>query len=373
MQFHSSKASFSAIVSIGETIKKQSQEEGVEYLMLNRGVNSVVPVKLQKVVEAIDFNTPAIQVYPPARGRQDLKEAINQSYFRQAFDSQNILITGGGMPGLDLVFQTIDTKQILLPQFFWGSYYQILTIRRLTDKTDFYDSYEELEFKMPTQTAVVICDPNNPLGNKYDDERLFNLIKQLNDHDNIVIFDSPYRRIFNDETDDFFQRIGDLENVIIVESFSKSLGLSGQRIGFLYNKNKDLMDELAVRLMYSTNGINGFAQELVWRLLATSEGQDAVRKFKILTIDGIKKNISFLESKQFLATEFYTNSKPQGIFAIVNRSQEELLKHRIGSVALSYFTKREIPNVNRYARINISVPHGKLVRYFMALLDEKKD
>lgn len=362
--FNKSGAGFSKIVSIGAEIRKQSQITGQEYLMLNRGINAVVNIDLQEVIKLIDFNSNDIQVYPPVGGSQELKSAINSSYFKNTADNNQILITGGGMMGLDLLFRTLNIKRFYLPVFYWGSYAQILIIQG--KKADFFSNYETIEqnINKHERSAFVICDPNNPLGNKYDDNKMLEVITRLNDAGQIIIWDSPYRRIFTDDSDDFFYRLSKLENVIINESFSKSVGLSGQRIGFIFNANTALVQELTIRLMYATNGINSFAQKLVTLLLTKTEGKAAVSNFKKITIAGIKENINFLNNKGFLAKEFYKNSVPKGIFVIVNKTQEELMQHRIGSVSLSYFTKLQPALGNKYARISVSVPPEKFKTYF---------
>ncbi len=355
IQFHKSNAKFSSIVKIGEDIRKISKETGKEFLLLNRGVTSVIPIDLSQVTPLIDFNSNEIQVYPPARGGAGLKAAINQNYFGDKANNNQMLITGGGMMGLNLLFQTLNVKKFYLPIFFWGSYNQILTV--LNKTADFYTNYEAIESLLDTKekSAFVICDPNNPIGDKYDDEKLFSLIKKINDSGHIVIWDSPYRRLFYDETDTYFEHLFELENVIINESFSKSFGLSGQRIGFVANKNLDLMDELSIRLMYMTNGINGFAQKLVELLFTTPEGKKAVIEFKKTTVEGIQNNIDFLAKNNLLATEFYRNSTPKGIFVIINKTQEELMNSYIGSVSLGYFTKLKPDLGNKFSRINVAV------------------
>ncbi len=51
---------------------------------------------------------------------------------------------------------------------------------------------------------------------------------------------------------------------------------------------------------------------------------------------------------------------------IVNKSEEELLEKRIGSVSLSYFTKTKKDEAAKYARICVSVSPEKLESYFSA-------
>ncbi|HUX55017.1 MAG TPA: pyridoxal phosphate-dependent aminotransferase [Williamwhitmania sp.] len=364
MKINKSGARLSAIVSIGEKLRQLSKETGKQHLLLNRGVPSVVNIDLKEVVKTIDFNSSELQTYPPAPGRLDLRAAINEEFFAGKSNPAKIFITGGGMSALDLAFQTVDVERIMLPVYYWGAYFHIMTIRH--KQVGEYASFVELETMLPElkNSAVVIGDPGNPLGEKYDDEKLFALVKKLNDNGTIVFFDSPYRRIFCDATDDFYQRLLPLENVIIVESFSKSVGLSGQRIGFLHSNNEEFNAEVAVRLMYATNGINAFSQILVLKLLSSDLGKTAVKAFREATIIDVKKNVEYLRKKGFLAEEFYKSSVPEGIFAVVNMSEEELLRYYIGSVSLSFFTKSRKEEAAKYARICISVPHKELVSYF---------
>lgn len=359
MKIRKSGAKYSAIVGIGERIRKMSQETGNEFLLLNRGVNSVCNIDLNSVVDELDFNSNEMQVYPPSQGRSELRKAINQHYFGNQSSVDNIAITGGGMSALDLVFQTINVDKVCLPDYYWGSYVQVMTVRGMESETyaDFNTVNENIDSYK--NSAVIICDPNNPIGNKQADENIFKTAKALSDHGAIVIVDCPYRRIFCGEEDLFFQKLSQLENVIIVESFSKSVGLSGQRLGFVHSTNKEFVNELGIRLMYATNGINAFSQLMVAKLLSSDKGQVVMKSFKERTCEGIKKNIEFLESKGLLAKEFYKDSEPIGIFVIVNKSEEELLEARIGSVSLSYFTRDKKEYASRFARICVSVQIGR--------------
>ena len=367
MKINQSGARFSAIVGIGEKIKKLSEKSGKEYLFLNRGINAVCNIDLTEVVKRIDFNSNTIQVYPPNSGFPKLKGAINEVYFQGKTNNENLTISAGGMGGLDLVFQTLNVTKILLPQFYWGAYAHISTIRRVPNET--YLNLPQLKNEADTlsDTAVIVCDPNNPVGNKYADEEIIETVHKLNDAGAIVIFDSPYRRVFYEREDTMFSKLAELENVIIVESFSKSVGLSGQRLAFVNSQNEEFNRELGIRILYANNGINGFAQELVYELLTSPEGRKAVDDFRLKTVHDIKLNIKFLKEHRILAEEFYKDSDPMGIFVIVNRSEQELLDNYIGSVSLSFFTKDKKEEASAYARICVSAPHEKFVTYFSRL------
>ena len=367
MNINRSGAKFSKIVGIGQKIKELSRKNGKEYLFLNRGVNAVCNIDLSEVIGNIDFNNDNIQVYPPIPGFPELKEAINDIYFGNKTSSANITITSGGMNALDLVFQSIKVKDIYLPAFYWGAYIHIMTIRGIINNN--YDRFEDLFEKTEElkDSAVIICDPNNPVGDKFPDDKVLKLVEKLNAEGTIVIFDSPYRRVFYNDDDDFYQKLLRFDNVIIVESFSKSVGLSGQRIGFVHTNNADLVDELKIRLLYASNGVNAFSQQLVYELLTSKEGKKAIYDFRKKTRNDIAENIKYLEKTGLLAKEFYLNSDPIGIFVIVNKSEDELLNYYIGSVSLSFFTRIDKEKANKFARICVSVPHEKFIRFFNAL------
>ncbi len=380
MEINKSGATFSSIVGIGAKIKKMSDETGVEYLFLNRGVNAVCTIDLSEVVKLIDFNSVRIQVYPPNTGTVELRNAINQEYFAGKSDVGNIAITPGGMPAIDLPVQILNLDAVYFSKFFWGSYAKLCTIRGVKSETyedltsfaAFIRDLRKSETGTPKKFAVLLCDPNNPIGDKMDDKEMMANIKSLNDNGVIVIFDSPYRRIFNDTSDTFFQELYELENVIITESFSKAMGLSGQRIGFIHSRNKEFNNELNIRLLYAFNGVNAFAQELVLKLLTTPEGKKAVTNFKNKTVEDIGKNIKYLHDNNLLVKKLYEHSKPVGIFSVINITEEELLKNRIGSVGMIYFTNNKNEEAKATSRICVSAPHEKFKMYFDKMLEAKQ-
>jgi aspartate/methionine/tyrosine aminotransferase len=364
MKINTSGAKFSAIVKIGQELRELSQKTGEEYLYLNRGINQVVNIDLSKIVPMIDFNSAGIQYYPHAKGLPILRDAVNNEFFNGKTSSENIFITGGGMHALYLLFQTLNIKKVYSNSFYWGAYSNVL---KITGKKQlFYNDFDSILNKPKTfkGSALIICDPNNPTGSKTDDEKLFEVLEVLKHNKTTVIWDGPYRRLFYDRTDDLYERLLAYENVIITESFSKSIGLSGQRIGFMHAKDPALNEEFGIRLLYSGNGINAFAQLLVEKLLTTEEGKNASNAFKEKTAGDIAENIVFLKEKGILAEEFYQGRTPVGIFVIVNKSYEELKEKRIGSVPLNYFTKRDDIDVEKYTRICVSVPKVKFRNFF---------
>ena len=122
MKINHSKVSFSSIVGIGQKVAKASKESGMEYLALNRGVNAVVNVDLSSVAPGIDVNTNEFQIYAPNLGVEKLRRNIAKTYFEsEAYE--NVSIMPGGMPGLDMILQTLGVENVLFPKFFAESDY----------------------------------------------------------------------------------------------------------------------------------------------------------------------------------------------------------------------------------------------------------
>ncbi len=360
MKVNISNATFSSIVGIGEKVKKAELESGERYLALNRGVNAVVEIDLSQIINQIDFNSKEFQVYAPNRGMNSLKEAIINEYFSSKKEKlKNISITPGGMSALDLVIQLLNINRVIFPKLYWGSYSKMATIRK--QEFSFYNDFSDL-VNISESDAIFICDPNNPTGIKMDDEYLLDSIKEITKRGATVIFDSPYRRLFY--RDNFFDKLSDIDGVIIVESFSKWIGLSGVRLGFIYCSNKDFNDELNIRLLYEFNGVSSPAQMIVEKVISTKEGEIAHTIFRKETTDSIKKNIDFLKSNSLLVEDIYDNKNLVGIFAVIDRTEDYLFQNKIGAVGMDKFCFTEKELYLKYSRICLSVKHDSFVQFF---------
>jgi len=364
MRINLSKATFSSIVGIGQKVKKAAKETGEQYIELNRGVNSVVGIDLKEVMKLIDFNSKDYQLYAPNLGMEDLRKTIAKEYF-PVFSSicassicedahTGVSITPGGMPALDLIIQILNVENIYFPQFYWGSYSKMATIRN--KQFSFYEDISTIgeNHKLDESSCVFICDPSNPTGIKMNDAELYDNIMAIANTGAIVVFDSPYRKLFY--KDNFFEKIIH-PNVIIAESFSKWIGLPGARLGFIYSMNKEFNDELNIRLLYEFNGVSSPSQMLVNTIISTEPGKKAIADFQKETVAHITKNIDYLRYNNLLVDEIYNGNNPMGIFAIINKAEDYLFKNKIGAVGLDKFVYHNKDNWSSYSRICVSVRH----------------
>jgi aspartate/methionine/tyrosine aminotransferase len=371
MEIRPTGAPVSTIIEIGNRARKMQEITGNPHLLLHAGVNNVTQLDVNPIAAEINFNQAFLQHYPGSAGRLEFRQAINNHYFGGKADVANILITAGGTNGLYVSLKTLNISHVMTPKFFWGTYKMLSITNRLQHCV--YHDFDDLLKKAPTlnHTAVIISDPGNPLGDKIDDALLLEVINKLDSLGVPVIFDAPYRYLFTDQNDGFYRRLISFENVIINESFSKSIGLSGYRIGFMHNPNSTFVREASKNILYCSNGVNVVGQEIVRLLLATAKGTEIVSSYKQTTVEHITKNIAWLKAHKLLALELYEKGNPIGIYAVINVKATELEQYKIFGVPLSYFTT-DATGQEHLTRICVSVNHSEFVSYFAPLSKQKK-
>ena len=188
--------------------------------------------------------------YSPTLGLPSTKKAIADSLnrrFGMSYTPELIFPTSGAAGALSHALRAItkpgDTVLTFAPYFPEYIPYVTGTGASLSvvpaDPSSFQINFEKLEELLtPEVSAVLINSPNNPSGIVYTTETIERLAKLLTErqeqygHEIFLITDEPYREIIFEGTDSpFISRFYD--NSICCYSFSKSLSLPGERIGYL--------------------------------------------------------------------------------------------------------------------------------------------
>ena len=358
MKINTANVTYSSIVQIGENINKIEKETGDKYLKLHRGVMDVTTLDIDSLNLNLDLNNGKTQQYSGNDGSPELIETIKEEFGLE----DHVIITPGGMAGLDLLINSLGDETIWIPNYHWGSWNKILTTHGKEIKT--FDDFKIDEFS-PRSGTVMLCYPSNPTGYCPDIETIKNFLARSKDAGVTVVLDLPYYYLFSDVNDglsDFF-----FDNVIVVSSFSKSIGLSGYRVGYISTKNEALYQTLRIRSLYKYNSISTLPQYIVNELL---KEKVAITEYRKKTVDSIKKNIMVLEMHGLLFDEY--PDMPTGPFAVVNVSYDELLKNKISSVPLSKFTLNKQLKHENCSRISVAVDHKVFWEYFEKILVNEK-
>lgn len=131
------------------------------------------------------------------------------------------------------------------------------------DITSFQINFDAfLEMMNPNVQAILINSPNNPSGIVYSTETITDLAQILTEkqeeygHDIYLISDEPYREIVFEGTDSpFISKFYD--NTICCYSFSKSLSLPGERIGYVAVNPKCKDAELIINMCGQVSRFTG--------------------------------------------------------------------------------------------------------------------
>lgn len=188
--------------------------------------------------------------YMSNAGYEDVRDAIAASLNRRFavnFHRDNILMTVGAASGLNIILKTLlnPGEQVITfaPYFVeYGSYvrnYDGELVVVPPDTSDFQPDLAEFEERITEKTkAVIINTPNNPTGVIYSEETIKRIAEILNRKAKALgvsialISDEPYRELAYDGLlVPYVTKYYD--NTVICYSYSKSLSLPGERIGYL--------------------------------------------------------------------------------------------------------------------------------------------
>jgi aspartate aminotransferase len=102
----------------------------------------------------------------------------------------------------------------------------------LDQEHNFVPQIEDLE-KLVTQNtkAIYVNSPSNPTGAVFDEKDVSAITDFANDHNLVIVSDEVYDRMLYDTEHRSF--LGDYENVIFINSFSKIYAMTGWRLGYI--------------------------------------------------------------------------------------------------------------------------------------------
>lgn len=251
----SNRSSIRELFEFGQNLKNKIGAENVYDFSLG---NPTVPTPacVKEAIDDILLNDKTAHNYTSAQGdvrtRTALCNYVNETHCVD-FNPDNFYMTCGAAASLMISIKSLITKSddeiIIIAPFF--PEYTVFTktcggkpVVIPADREKFQIDFKKLENVINENTkAVIINSPNNPSGVVYTEETIVKLSELLNRKNNeldkqiFIICDEPYREIvYNDIFVPYVPKYYD--NTIVCYSYSKSLSLAGERIGYIIVPDK---------------------------------------------------------------------------------------------------------------------------------------
>jgi len=249
------------------------------------------PERIKEAIkEVVENESPnLVHGYMNNSGYEDVRtkiaDFINTKYNIET-TYENIVMTCGAAGGLNIIFKTLlnPGDEVIVFAPFFGEYKNYVSnydgnlIVVPADINTFEPNIKELKKRITSKTkAVIINSPNNPTGVVYSEEAIKTLATTLKEKeeelgiDIFLISDEPYREIVYDGVKVPYI-LNYYHNSIVGYSYSKSLSLPGERIGYLVVNSEIKGFEEIMSALNVANRILGFvnAPSLFQRVVAKS-------------------------------------------------------------------------------------------------------
>ena len=205
----------------------------------------------EAIIDLVNNTDPTVlHGYMSNAGFEDVRQTIAESLNRRfdtKFSAKNLIMTVGAASGLNVILKTVlnpgEEVIVFAPYFLeYGAYvrnYDGVLVEISSDTTTFQPNLAEFEQKITPKTkAVIVNTPHNPTGVVYSEEtirKLSAILEAKQKEFGTVIYlisDEPYRELAYDGVEvPYLTKYYD--NTVVGYSYSKSLSLPGERIGYL--------------------------------------------------------------------------------------------------------------------------------------------
>ncbi|MEE3232076.1 MAG: aminotransferase class I/II-fold pyridoxal phosphate-dependent enzyme [Candidatus Thermoplasmatota archaeon] len=225
--------------------------------------------------------------YTTTAGLPALRQKIAEMWHHRIpeLNASNVCITMSGTNGLLDIFLALvgPGDNVLIPEPYFPLYPSDAVIcggepnlYPCTFENGFVPTIEDLKSRVDENTVAVLYNfPSNPTGGTVTTSQRDELITFASEHDLWLITDEVYDRIVYDGQHVSFLGAG-YDRVIMVQSFSKTLAMTGWRIGYILSPDQEAMAQLTKMQYYVTACSNDAMQHAV--LEALEEAPDYPQK-----------------------------------------------------------------------------------------------
>lgn len=368
-------SSIRAMFVEGKELAAKVGEENVFDFSLGNPATPAPAMVNQAIKDLLDEMDPLVlHGYMSNSGYEDVRQAVADNLnrrFETDFTWKNIVMTVGAAGGINIVFKAIldpGDEVIVFAPFFgeYRSYAANFDASVVAVKPDYETFQPDLaafrEAFTEKTKAVLINTPNNPTGVIYSDDTMKEIARIMEDKEKeyqkeiYLISDEPYRElVYDGAKENFLTKY--YRNTIVGYSFSKSLSLPGERIGYIAVSDAVSDSEELLAGIEVANRTLGFVN-------APSLMQKAVSR----CIDE-QTNLEFYDKNRRALYEGltklgFTCIKPQGAFYLWVKSPVEDEAEFVAA-AKKYnliLVKGSAFGCGGYVRLAYCIPNEKIIR-----------
>lgn len=251
--------------------------------------NVAAPKEVNQAIKTIieQEESTSYHGYMNNSGYESVREAVANSINRKQgthFTPNNIIMTVGAAGGLNVIFKTLlnpDDEIVVFAPYFgeyrnYASNFNARVVVIPPNTPGFQPNLEALKIAITQKTKIVLVNtPNNPTGVIYTEDTIRELTSILEQKqreyktDIYLVSDEPYRElVYEGGIVPYLTKY--YSNTIVGYSFSKSLSLPGERIGYLVIPNETADFESIILAANVANRILGFvnAPSLLQKVIA---------------------------------------------------------------------------------------------------------
>lgn len=315
------------------------QPKNNNVIKLNTNENPYPPSPL--VAKAIkDYDAGLLRKYPDTAATE-LVEELSKTYGLKA---ENIFVGIGSDDVLSLAFLTYfnSDKPVIFPDITYSFYDVWANLYRIPYQTKALDEDFNIikEDYLCDNGGVVVANPNAPTGVELPLETIEEIVSY--NKDRVVIVDEAY---VDFGAHSALPLIDKYDNLLVVQTFSKSRALAGIRIGIAFGQKK-IIDYLKdVKFSFNSYTLN----PLTIAVGAAALKDDAY--FKDITAKTVATREHMKEELKRLGFSF-ADSKTNFVFASHDKiPAEEIFKYlKEKNIYVRYWNK---PRINNHLRISV--------------------
>ena len=185
--------------------------------------------------------------------RQAVMDRKMATFLRCA--EEPLILLNGASQAYPILAEFYAGRKVLIPSPTFGEYSRVFS--DADTFRDHPDESQDLSGRLASYGLVVLVNPNNPTGSLWSTATLWQWIA---DHPEVDFLVDESFIDFSDQPS--LTTLGPLQNLIVLKSLGKSLGVPGLRMGYLYTHRRDIHEFFKVRLpIWNNNSLAEFFLE----------------------------------------------------------------------------------------------------------------